>query len=177
MSVEFAERVCFASPSLLQKFVSLRVINLRNLLLKQLPSSIGDLVHLRYWNLSGNIRIHTLPKQLCKLQNLQTFDLHGCQLLSCLPKQTSKLGSLRNLLLDGCNSLTFMPPRIGSLTCLKTLSGFAVGRKKGYQLCELRNLNLYGSIEITHLERVKNDTEAKEANLFTKANLHSLIMI
>uniref|UniRef100_M1AJE3 Blight resistance protein SH10 n=1 Tax=Solanum tuberosum TaxID=4113 RepID=M1AJE3_SOLTU len=69
-----------------------------------------------------------------------------------------------------------MPPRIGSLTCLKTLSGFAVGiQKKGYQLGKLRDVNLYGSIEIRHLERVKNDTEAKEANLSTKGNLHSLI--
>ncbi|XP_049388465.1 putative disease resistance protein RGA3 [Solanum stenotomum] len=69
-----------------------------------------------------------------------------------------------------------MPPRIGSLTCLKTLGCFAVGRKKSSQLGELRNLNLYGSIEITHLERVKNDMDAKEANLSAKENLHSLSM-
>uniref|UniRef100_M0ZV70 NBS-LRR resistance protein n=1 Tax=Solanum tuberosum TaxID=4113 RepID=M0ZV70_SOLTU len=69
-----------------------------------------------------------------------------------------------------------MPPRIGSLTCLKTLGCFAVGRKKSSQLGELRNLNLYGSIKITHLERVKNDMDAKEANLSAKENLHSLSM-
>ncbi|KAK4728181.1 hypothetical protein R3W88_021169 [Solanum pinnatisectum] len=69
-----------------------------------------------------------------------------------------------------------MPPRIGSLTCLKTLSYFVVGRKKGYQLGELRNLDLHGSISMTHLERVKKDTEAKEVNLYAKANLHSLSM-
>uniref|UniRef100_M1BFG5 NBS-LRR resistance protein n=1 Tax=Solanum tuberosum TaxID=4113 RepID=M1BFG5_SOLTU len=69
-----------------------------------------------------------------------------------------------------------MPPRIASLTCLKTLDHFAVGRKKSPQISELRNLNLYGSIEITHLERVKNDMDAKEANLSAKENLHSLSM-
>ncbi|XP_055820920.1 putative disease resistance protein RGA1 [Solanum dulcamara] len=175
MSTGFAEVVSSYSPSLLEKFVSLRVLNLSNLELKQLPSSIGDLVHLRYLNLSGN-RMRSLPKQLCRLQNLQTLDLHKCQSLSCLPKQTSKLGSLRNLLLDHCYEWTCMPPRIGSLTCLKTLGRFVVGERKGYQLGELRNLNLQGSISITHLERVKNDTEAKEANLSAKANLHSLSM-
>uniref|UniRef100_M1BFF7 Disease resistance protein RGA1 n=1 Tax=Solanum tuberosum TaxID=4113 RepID=M1BFF7_SOLTU len=119
--------------------------------------------------------MRSLPKQICKLQNLLTLDLHNCYYLSCLPKQTSKLVSLRNLLLDGC-PLDCMPPRIGSLTCLKTLGFYFVGRKKGFQLGELRNLNLYGSIEIRHLERVKNDKDAKEANLSAKENLRSLII-
>ncbi|KAM3322430.1 putative disease resistance protein RGA4 [Capsicum chacoense] len=174
MSIGFAEVVSSYCPSLLKKFLSLRVLNLSYSELEELPSSIGDLVHLRYLNMCGN-NICSLPKRLCKLQNLQTLDLRYCNSLSCMPKQTSKLGSLRNLLLDGC-LLTSMPPRIGSLTCLKTLSYFLVGEKKGYQLGELRNLNLYGSISIAQLERVKNDTEAKEANLSAKRNLHSLSM-
>ncbi|KAH0645648.1 hypothetical protein KY285_034678 [Solanum tuberosum] len=174
MSIGFAELVSSYSPSLSQKFVSLRVLNLGNSKFKKLPSSIGDLIHLRYLNLSSNNI--SLPKQLCKLQNLQTLDLQYCTRICCLPKETSKLGSLRNLLLDGCNKLTCMPPRIGSLTCLKTLDCFVVGRKKGYQLGELGSLNLYGSIKISHLERVKNDKDAKEANLSAKGNLHSLIM-
>lgn len=58
-----------------------------------------------------------------------------------------------------------MSPRIGSLTCLKTLDCFVIGRKKGYRLGELRNLNLGGSLSITHLERVRKDIDAKEANL------------
>ncbi|KAM3264054.1 hypothetical protein P3L10_001048 [Capsicum annuum] len=174
MSIGFAVVVSSYCPSLLKKFLSLRVLNLSYSELEELPSSIGDLVHLRYLNMCGN-NICSLPKRLCKLQNLQTLDLRYCNSLSCMPKQTSKLGSLRNLLLDGC-LLTSMPPRIGSLTCLKTLSYFLVGEKKGYQLGELRNLNLYGSISIAQLERVKNDTEAKEANLSAKRNLHSLSM-
>ncbi|KAL3361726.1 hypothetical protein AABB24_014545 [Solanum stoloniferum] len=174
-SIGFAKVESSYSHLLVENFVSLRLLNLSNLKLNQLPSSIGDLVHLRYLDLSDNSSIRSLPKQLCKLQNLQTLDLHNCYSLSCLPKQTSKLGSLRNLLLDGC-SLTCMPPRIGSLTCLKTLGFYFVGRKKGSQLGELRNLNLYGSIEISHLERVKNDKDAKEANLSAKENLHSLSM-
>uniref|UniRef100_A0A0V0I5R1 Putative ovule protein n=1 Tax=Solanum chacoense TaxID=4108 RepID=A0A0V0I5R1_SOLCH len=176
MSIGFAKVESSYSHLLLEKFVSLRVLNLSYLKLNQLPSSIGDLVHLRYLDLSFNREMRSLPKQLCKLQNLQTLDLQYCISLSCLPKETSKLGSLRNLLLDSCSELTCMPPRIGSLTCLKTLSHFVVGGKKGGQLGELGNLNLYGSIEIRHLERVKNDKDAKEANLSAKENLQSLII-
>ena len=175
MSIGFAKLVSSYSPSHLQKFVSLRVLNLSELRLKHLPSSIGDLVHLRYLNLYRN-NMRSLPKQLCKLQNLQTLDLQYCALLSCLPNQTSQLSSVRNLLLHGCYKLNSMPPRIGSLTCLNTLGCFAVGRKKSCQLGELRNLNLYGSIQITHLERLKNDRDVKEANLSAKENLHSLSM-
>uniref|UniRef100_A0A3Q7HQQ6 Uncharacterized protein n=1 Tax=Solanum lycopersicum TaxID=4081 RepID=A0A3Q7HQQ6_SOLLC len=175
MLIGFAKLVSSYSPSHLQKFVSLRVLNLSNLSLKRLPSSIGDLVHLRYLNLSLN-NMRSLPEQLCKLQNLQTLNLQNCWSLCCLPNQTSQLSSLRNLLLDVCFELDSMPPRIGSLTCLKTLSRFAVGRRKSCPLGELRNLNLYGSIEITHLERVKNDRDAKEANLSAEENLHSLSM-
>ncbi|KAL3330764.1 hypothetical protein AABB24_034537 [Solanum stoloniferum] len=175
MSIGFAEVVSSYSTPPLKKFISLRVLNLGSSIFKKLPSSIGDLVHLRYLNLYGS-EMRSLPKQVRKLQNLQTLDLQYCTSLCCLPKQTSKLGSLRNLLLDGCPSLTCMPPRIGSLTCLKTLGQFVVGRKKGYQLGELGSLNLYGSIKISHLERVKNDKDAKEANLSAKGNLHSLIM-
>ncbi|MCD7461684.1 Rho-type GTPase activating protein Rga4 [Datura stramonium] len=174
ISIGFVEVVSSYSPSLLKRFVSLRVLNLSNLELKQLPSSIGDIVHLRYLDLSGN-KIRSLPKRLCKLQNLQTLDLHNCYSLSCLPKKKSKLDSLRNLLLDGC-PLTSMPPRIELLTCLKSLGCFVIGKRKGYQLGELKNLNLYGSISITHLERVKKDMDAKEANLSAKANLRSLSM-
>ncbi|KAL3361722.1 hypothetical protein AABB24_014541 [Solanum stoloniferum] len=176
MSIGFAKVESSYSHLLVENYVSLRVLKLSNLELNQLPSSIGDLVHLRYLDLSYNREMRSLPKQLCKLQNLQTLDLQYCTSLSCLPKETSKLGSLRNLLLDGCNELTCTPPRIGSLTCLKTLGFYFVGRKKGFQLGELGNLNLYGSIEIRHLERVKNDKDAKEANLCAKANLHTLSM-
>nr|Q7XA39.1 RecName: Full=Putative disease resistance protein RGA4; AltName: Full=RGA4-blb [Solanum bulbocastanum]AAP45166.1 Putative disease resistance protein RGA4, identical [Solanum bulbocastanum] len=173
VSIGFAAVVSSYSPSLLKKFVSLRVLNLSYSKLEQLPSSIGDLLHLRYLDLSCN-NFRSLPERLCKLQNLQTLDVHNCYSLNCLPKQTSKLSSLRHLVVDGC-PLTSTPPRIGLLTCLKTLGFFIVGSKKGYQLGELKNLNLCGSISITHLERVKNDTDA-EANLSAKANLQSLSM-
>ncbi|KAG5620283.1 hypothetical protein H5410_005501 [Solanum commersonii] len=169
MSVGFIELVpSYSSPSLLKKFVSLRALHLSNSELEQLPYSIGDL---RYKYLAGN----TVMKAS---KFADSCSVVYCHSPCCLPKRTTKLGSLRNLLIHGCDELTSMPPRIGFLTCLKTLSRFSVGiRKKGYKLGELQDLKLYGSIPITHLERVKNHTDAKEANLFAKGNLHSLSMI
>ncbi|KAF3650255.1 putative disease resistance protein RGA3 [Capsicum annuum] len=175
MSIGFPEVVSSYSPSLLKMSVSLRVLDLSRLELEQLPSSIGDLVHLRYLDLSRNVLLRSLPKSLCKLQNLKTLILNRCSSLCCLPKQTSKLGSLQHLFLDDC-PLAAMPPRIGSLTCRKSLSFFIIGKRKGYQLGELKNLDLHGSISIKHLERVKNETKVKEANLSAKANLQSLSM-
>ncbi|KAH0642794.1 hypothetical protein KY289_033768 [Solanum tuberosum] len=90
MSIGFAKVVSSYSPSHLQKFVSLRVLNLSELRLKHLPSSIGDLVHLRYLNLSSN-DMRSLPKQLCKLQNLQTLDLLYCFSLPSVPYLISGL--------------------------------------------------------------------------------------
>ncbi|XP_060216157.1 putative disease resistance protein RGA3 [Lycium barbarum] len=174
MSIGFAEEVPSYSPLLLKRFASLRVLDMKFSKVEQLSSSIGDLIHLRLLNLFGS-SIRSLPKRLCKLQNLQTLDLSFCISLSYLPKQTSTLSSLRNLLFKGC-LLTSMPPRIGSLTCLKTLECFVVGERKGYLLGELRNLNLHGSLSITDPERVKNDKDAKEANLSIKANLYNLSM-
>ncbi|PHU28843.1 putative disease resistance protein RGA3 [Capsicum chinense] len=175
MSIGFPEVVSSYSPSLLKMSVSLRVLDLSRLELEQLPSSIGDLVHLRYLDQSRNVLLRSLPKSLCKLQNLKTLILNRCSSLCCLPKQTSKLGSLQHLFLDDC-PLAAMPPRIGSLTCRKSLAFFIIGKRKGYQLGELKNLDLHGSISIKYLERVKNETKVNEANLSAKANLQSLSM-
>ncbi|KAH0741405.1 hypothetical protein KY290_034448 [Solanum tuberosum] len=152
MSIGFAKVESSYSHLLVENFVSLRVLNLSNLELNQLPSSIGDLVHLGYLDLSDNFRSCSLPKQLCKLQNLQTLDLQYCTSLCCLPKETSKLVSLRNLLLDGCIKLNSMPPRIGSLTCLKTLDFFVVGETKDWDWREPRR---YESEEVKVLEALK----------------------
>uniref|UniRef100_A0A3Q7I473 Uncharacterized protein n=1 Tax=Solanum lycopersicum TaxID=4081 RepID=A0A3Q7I473_SOLLC len=128
MSICFYELFSSYSLSLFNSFVSLRVPNLSNSEFKQLSSSVGDLVHLSYLDLSGN-KICSLPKRLCKLQNLQTLGLYNCQSHSCLPKQINKLGSLRIIYL------------------ITTLSYFVVGERKYYQLGELRNLHLHGATD------------------------------
>ncbi|KAK0578588.1 hypothetical protein LWI29_012888 [Acer saccharum] len=67
-----------------------------------------------------------------------------------------------------------MPPKIGEITCLKTLTWFIVGKKRGCHLAELKDLNLGGYLLIKHLQRVVNPLNAKEANLVGKRNLRQL---
>jgi hypothetical protein len=57
---------------------------------------------------------------------------------------------------------------IRKLTSLKTLTLYIVGKKKGFLLEELGQLNLKGDLYIRHLERVKSVMNAKEANMSSK---------
>ncbi|KAK9921938.1 hypothetical protein M0R45_030433 [Rubus argutus] len=97
-------------------FEYLRVLRIGALSLKELPSSIGTLKHLRYLNLWGNDEIIKLPNAICRLQSLQTLYL-GCENLQELPSDISNLISLRSLALT-TNQPCFQNNGVG---CLKSL--------------------------------------------------------
>ncbi|CAL5394461.1 unnamed protein product [Camellia sinensis] len=154
-------------------FGSLRVFDALGTNMGQLSSSIGKLKHLTYLNLSKTL-IRTLPKSICSLHNLQTLNLNACYILQRLPKNMKSLRSLRHLYLEGCHKIQDMPPKLGHLTLLRTLSLFVVGESRGHRVVELQCLDLGGELCIRHLERVRNSTDAKEANLVGKQNLRIL---
>ncbi|KAF7126655.1 hypothetical protein RHSIM_Rhsim11G0026900 [Rhododendron simsii] len=151
----------------------LRAFDARGAKMVQLSSSIGNLKHLRFLNLS-HTSIQSLPKSICGLLNLQTLNLIYCKKLRRLPKNLKCLRSLRHLYLEGCREIHDMPPKLGQLTLLKTLSFFCVGKSGNQQLAELRHLDLGGELYIKHLERVRNSLDAKEANLVGKHKLRIL---
>ncbi|XP_021753186.1 disease resistance protein RGA2-like isoform X2 [Chenopodium quinoa] len=90
--------------------------------LQKLPSGIGEWVHLRYLDLSGNVHLCVLPSSITKLYNLQTLKLRGCRHLKRLPRELRKLVNLRHLDICGCWSLTCMPPGMSQLRHLKDLA-------------------------------------------------------
>ncbi|CDP19740.1 unnamed protein product [Coffea canephora] len=161
------------SGDMLMKLKNLYVLNLSRTRTRELPVSIGKLIHLRYVNLERSA-ISILPDSLCKLYNLQTLTLSDSEVKD-LPKGMRDLISLRHLHYYTKDEEFQMPLEMGRLTCLQTLEFFNMGREKGRRIEELGSLkNLKGKLEIRNLELVKDKEGAEEAKLSEKANLFRL---
>ncbi|GMH24643.1 hypothetical protein Nepgr_026486 [Nepenthes gracilis] len=180
-ATEFSRSSC---NQIISSFECLRVLDLHNLGIESLPSSIGKLVHLRYLDLS-HLPIKELPVSITNLQNLETLKLIDCYKLTKLPMNMKKLINLRHLDVTGCFNLTHMPSGMGTLTALHKLSSFIVGIRSSSasnfkshtaQLSDLNALNnLRGKLCITVFgELVDPVSEAREANLGSKFGISEL---
>ncbi|RHN54751.1 putative P-loop containing nucleoside triphosphate hydrolase, leucine-rich repeat domain, L [Medicago truncatula] len=159
---------------------SLRVLDLHDLGIKTVPSSIEDVKYLRYLDLSHN-NMEKLPSCITNLIHLQTLKLSRCHVLKELPKDMDDLSCLNHLDLDGCLDLTQMPSGISKLTSLQTLSLFVASKKQvtgGLRsLTDLNNLR--GHLEIMHLEQIKfspSKEAAKDDFLKNKQHLEFLTL-
>ncbi|XP_071732422.1 putative disease resistance RPP13-like protein 1 [Rutidosis leptorrhynchoides] len=156
----------------------LRVLNLSNFEISEIPDTIGSLRHLRYLNLSQT-NITQLPESVCNLYNLQTLILFDCCELVKLPNDFSMLKNLRHFDIRQTRSLKLnkMPLGIGKLKSLQTLSKIIIGGENRFGISELKELkNLCGNIRIEGLEKVTNANDAREAN-FSQKRLSELELI
>ncbi|CAK8564644.1 unnamed protein product [Lathyrus sativus] len=161
---------------LLLTMTQLHVLSLSHLTsMTELPNSIGNLIYLRYLNLSRT-QIKTLPSETCKLYNLQTLLLSSCQQLTELPKDVGKLVKLRHLDIRG-TKLKKMPTQISKLKSLQTLSDFVVSSVKDVGL-KIEDLGKYphlqGSLSISQLENVTDPSHASQANMEKKKEIDDL---
>ena len=138
-----------------------------------LPDSIGELIHLRYLNLSYT-SIKTLPESLCNLCNLQTLKLSNCIKLTKLPSGMQNLVNLRHLEILH-TPIKEMPKRMGKLNQLQRLDTYIVGKHIENSIKELGGLpNLHGSFSIEKLENVTKGEEALEARVMEKKHINHL---
>ncbi|CAK9160812.1 unnamed protein product [Ilex paraguariensis] len=164
------------APDRFLKFRYLRVLNLSDAYVYELPSSISKLVHLRYLDLS-NSRMHGLPKSIVELYHLQTLRLGGQVTIQTFPKKFKNLTSLRHIYFDKRDNMVQMPCEIRWLTSLQTLPFFTVGEDKGFQIEELGYLkNLRGKLDIYDLQEVGSKEEAQKADLCGKKNIYKLTL-
>ncbi|XP_059436475.1 putative disease resistance RPP13-like protein 1 [Corylus avellana] len=156
---------------LLPKLRRLRVLSLNGYDIYELPKSIGDLKHLRFFDLS-HTKIRSLPESVCTLYNLQALILESCYSLKKLPSTFGNLLNLRHLNIQGADALEGMPLQISKLTCLQTLSHLIVGKDScsGVKLLGPL-LHLRDTLCISRLENVINHEDARDAKLFEKKNL------
>ncbi|XP_074313057.1 putative disease resistance protein RGA1 isoform X2 [Silene latifolia] len=158
-----------ADPTLVKTIVAnwrcLRSLRLYVPKAENLPESIGELLHLRYLDLSGNINLMTLPNSIVKLYNLQSIIMVDCFYVKELPKDFYKLVNLRLLDTSGCYDLTFMPLSMDQLMNLRYLSDFkvgavSIGKQFGVQLRDLKLLvNLRGKLDIKLYGNFANESE------------------
>ena len=140
-----------------------------------LPDSIGELIHLRYLNLTRT-SIAMLPESLCNLYNLQTLRLDSCFSLTKLPRDMQNLVNLRHLQIDKI-PIREMPKRMGKLNQLQRLDFYSVGKHKENSIKELGGLpNLHGSLSIKKLENVSEGEEALQARIMDKKHITHLLL-
>ncbi|XP_025631470.1 putative disease resistance RPP13-like protein 1 [Arachis hypogaea] len=162
-----------ATCEILSKCKYLRVLSLRKL--DEVPNLIGELIHLRYLDLSWT-GIKTLPESLCNLGNLQILMLYDCSKLTTLPSGLHNLVSLWHLYIRK-TSLEEMPRKMSELSQLHVLSSFIVGKHEDNGIQELGGLaNLHGSVEIKKLENIVDVEEAKRAKIMDKKHIDELCL-
>ncbi|XP_021713560.1 putative disease resistance protein RGA3 [Chenopodium quinoa] len=165
--------------TLISSFTCLRVLDLNNLGIVDLPGSIGKLIHLRYLDLSKNDGLVALPKSVTDLHNLHTLKLNSCTKLRRLPCNFGELVNLGRFEIDECDNLTCMPLGLEKLTQIETLSRFIVGEDFSKDMAGLKALqdlnNLRGRLAIEFTGVSENIiSEASQAELSSKTHLREL---
>jgi NB-ARC domain len=173
---EFRSGINISSSALALLFNQLsylRLLNLQNCQIEELPQNIGNLKLLFYIDLRDT-KIKSLPDSICQLYKLQVVNVEGCPLQS-FPKLFHNLINLR--LITVWTEISMKIPSIGKLTSLETLPEFKVLKEDGHKIEELKNMTqLRGWLKISDLENVEGLEDAARACLNNKEHVRWLIL-
>ncbi|PRQ20504.1 putative P-loop containing nucleoside triphosphate hydrolase, leucine-rich repeat domain, L [Rosa chinensis] len=146
----------------------LRTLNLSYSYIQELPEEIGELIHLRYLDLTNNVKLTKLPDSLGNLYNLQTLCLSRCWWIKALPENMGNLINLRHLHTKHCELLEYLPRGVARLISLQTLDVCPVN-DEGLKLGDLGSLDqLQGTLLINIKGNLKDTSEAQKACLWNK---------
>nr|QDX18309.1 putative disease resistance protein RGA4 isoform X1 [Cymbidium sinense] len=139
----------------LKRLLRLRVLEIADTRIEEIPDSIKNLVHLRYLDLSFT-NITAIPKSIDHLPYLQFLNVCNCKKLTQLTDEVTRLHNLRHL--DLWNTpLSFIPKGIGNLQQLNHLNGFVVvNNDSGSKLEDLNSLKQIRILSIRNLERAQS---------------------
>ncbi|KAL6908176.1 hypothetical protein ACP4OV_002346 [Aristida adscensionis] len=134
----------------------------------RVPASIGQMKHLRYLSVKNYPGVLELvfPSTFSKLYHVHILDIPNIKL--------SSAGDVANF-----RHLQHIPgwlevPNIGRLTSLQTVANFRVREEQGYELKQLKHLNMLRNLRIGGLKYVRSKEEALEAHLTRKERLELL---
>ncbi|CAL4945636.1 unnamed protein product [Urochloa decumbens] len=159
-----------------------------------LPTNIGCLQNLQYFDLSGccnlcelsvsfvnlsallflNLarchELHTLPESFGKLHRLQFLNLSDCYKLHSLPESCCQLGDLAHLELSDCHNLEKLPDCIDQLSKLEYFNMTSCSKVQMLpdSLCKLtmlKHLDLSFCVKLEHLPSSIGDLRLRHLNL------------
>lgn len=132
----------------------LRLISLQGLRLEELPSEIGDMIHLRYLRVDCK-GLKVLPSSIKRLLNLQTLDIRNTE-VEKIHWKFWKIESLRHVLADKLRlpvSLE-LELKLGELQTLHGVHAPDEGWNEGncplHKMTKLRSLEMYGFTASKH---------------------------
>lgn len=166
----------FGEPNLNEKLIQptfknfkfLRVLKFEDMVIQvKLPSTIGNLVHLRFLSLK-NSNIKELPSSVANLVCLQTLDLRCCSVWEKIPNVFGKMEQLRHLYLPSEHK-TSEKLSFGAVHSLRTLVNVSWGQCGFAELTNLRKL----FIEVSDSESSQNTVEMLKSTSITSLSVKS----